>query len=262
MVYIHDTTDGTNYYVDVEFKETHDYENTITSNPIQSGTPVSDYMYRNPITLTMDIGYSDCLTSYISGQYSQASTRSLSAYQVFRNLSIFKHMLQIYSQLDTYSNMVIKSFQPYRDKSLQNAMRASVTFQEIIVSSMQVVQIASNDPQTTGQTSGSSSPSSAPAGYISGSLKISYFSVANATYKGKTYSIEDYLNKCGGKNISISSKGMSLSYTNWLTLKITGNIIPTEQYKFQMPGAVLDDTAFSADGKKYSWKDFQSKYHG
>ena len=145
------STSGITYFFDVTFRETHSFTNQITQNPVQTGAAINDHVYQQPYTFTWDVGVSDCLGA-IKGS---SSSSSASAFNVLETMWQKSDALTITTEFFTYQNMVIKSFIVTRDKNSMYAMRATVTFQQIIVTdavAIRVSQKTTSAPQTTKQT--------------------------------------------------------------------------------------------------------------
>lgn len=141
------------YFFDVTYSENHALENAITENPVQSGASINDHVYQQPRQLTLDVGVSDCLTSYASGQFTNSSTRAISAYQVLVGLWKTAQVMQIATPFETYPSMVLKSINMNCTAQTMNAMRATVTFQEVIIVNAVNVGISS-EQQVTGSGGG------------------------------------------------------------------------------------------------------------
>lgn len=142
------------YFFDVTFKESHSFQNVITQNPVQEGASIDDHVYQQPITFMWDVGVSDCFASANSGVPSSPS-HSSSAFTILKMLWETADTLTITTTFQQYKNMVLKSFIAIRDKATMSAMRATVIFQQIIVTSaveISVSQKISSYPQTTGKT--------------------------------------------------------------------------------------------------------------
>lgn len=138
---------------DATFKESHSFQNNITQNPVQSGAAINDHVYQQPIVVTCDIGVTDCHTA--NGQFYTSSSRALSAFDVLVALWQGAEKLTVTTLYTRYQNMVIKLLNPIRDKNTMKALRATVTFQQIITTSaveISVSQKTSSYPQTTGKT--------------------------------------------------------------------------------------------------------------
>ncbi len=126
---------------------------TITSNPIQLGSSVSDYAYLNPKTLSMEIGMTDVATSFIPGQFAGAPSRSVAAYEVLFALQAQRIPVQVTTRVGVWQNMLIASLSDVDDNTTTHALRATVDFQQLLVASVQIVQISAN-PAVTGSLTG------------------------------------------------------------------------------------------------------------
>lgn len=154
LVSITSSTSGT-YFLDVTFKESFDFENTITQNPVQTGANISDHVFNQAIVFTWEVGVSDCLASIVKGQFATASSRSVSAFGILEAMWRNKEPLSINTSFQKLDNMVIRSFIPIRDKTTMTAMKATVTFQEAIVTSAVEISVAQKSTaytQATGKT--------------------------------------------------------------------------------------------------------------
>ena len=150
-VSIKSNTTGITYIFDVTFKETHSFTNQITQNPVQTGAAINDHVYQQPCTFTWDVGVSDCLST----MKGSSSSSSASAFNVLEVLWKTADLLTVTTEFRQYTNMIIKSFVVNRDKTSMYALRATVLFQQIIVTnavSISVSQKTTSDPHATGQT--------------------------------------------------------------------------------------------------------------
>ena len=150
---ISDSAYGT-YFFDTTFKEMPSFTNQITQNPVQTGAAINDHLYHQPITLTIDVGVSDVVTSFSSSCFASGA-RSIDAFAYFEKLWEGGNALTIGTESCTYKNMVVKSFTPLKDKTTMHVFRATVTFQQIIVTDAVAIGVSQKktaDPQTTGKT--------------------------------------------------------------------------------------------------------------
>jgi hypothetical protein len=173
------------YFFDVIFREDYDFENVITSSPVQSGANVSDNAYSQPVTITFDVGISDCLGSIVAGQFDGYPSRAASAFDSFQILWKTRVPLEIDTVIGghifPFYPMVIKSMRPSRTKDTMNALRMTIVLQEVILTDAVSQSVApkntatsgevmgppvpptSSDPQTTDQTPvGTVTPTPAP----------------------------------------------------------------------------------------------------
>ncbi len=146
-----------NYFFDVEFSESHEMENTITENPVLTGVSVNDHVYRQAISVTLDVGISDCLTGYNG---SSGSTRSVDAFNKLMDFYKSAALVDVYTGLAHYSNMVVKSVTAKRDKSTMHAMRATVVLQELMIVGQTAVQISEVQTTPSGNKTADSTGSS------------------------------------------------------------------------------------------------------
>lgn len=123
------------YFFDATISEQHDWENTITQNPVQTGANVNDHLFHQPITVTLQLFQSDCLASVNDGKLVPASTRSISAIRTLYALWYSGASMTLQTSLMTYNSMVIKSCIPNKDATTQTAVKATVILQQLIVTS-------------------------------------------------------------------------------------------------------------------------------
>lgn len=229
---------------DAIFKETPQFTTTLTQNPVQTGAAVNDHVYQQPITLTIEVGVSDVITSFSSSCFT-SGTRSLEAFAYFRKLWESAETLTIGTEYYTYQNMVLKSFTPLKDKTTMTAMRATVVFQQIIVTQATEIGIAQKDssyPDDTKQTNAGAQSATQSSKY--GTLKIqqALFISAQAVYNGKTMSLNDYINQYSSSKAKYSDLSQ---YWNWTPL---------------ISAAVSAKTAFIVSAQNLTYDQFVSKF--
>jgi hypothetical protein len=144
-------TNVAGYFFDAVMKTEHQTEVEITEHPVQLGANIADHAYNEPATVTMDIGMSDVMPGIISSQFSDASSRSLSAYQTLLKLQSNREPLQIHTRLRTYKNMLIEQIIVPDDFKTLFGLRATVRFKEIFVVSVGKVKVSARS-QVTGST--------------------------------------------------------------------------------------------------------------
>lgn len=125
------------YVVDGTIRADHSQEMVITTNPVQTGAPLSDHTYLLPARLTVEIAMSDSMQSYIVGQFSGSGSRSVAAYQVLLGLQASRSVLQVSTRLMQYANMLITDLAPDESVETRFGLRCRVTFQQIITASVQ-----------------------------------------------------------------------------------------------------------------------------
>ncbi|WP_034438001.1 phage baseplate protein [Clostridium ihumii] len=129
-------------YFDAIFSTQHNTSINITSHPIQTGADISDHAYEEPNKLTFDIGMSDVMQSYLQGQYSDNSSRSVSAYKKLRELQSQRLPITIVTKLGTYKNMMIETISSTDDNKTTYGLRATITLKQIFVVNVATVKIS------------------------------------------------------------------------------------------------------------------------
>jgi len=151
-----------NYVFDAVMRIVHNRRVHKTQHPVLTGANISDHAYMEAARLILEIGMSDAMASFTTGVWVGAATKSVSAWQILKNLATTKTLFTITTRLDTYSNMLIMDMSSPDDNKTLHALRATITLEEIIAGSIQIQTASSALPQTTDQTSGGVIQSTAP----------------------------------------------------------------------------------------------------
>ena len=156
-VYVKTNVGG--WFFDAFLKLDHSSTLKITEHPVQSGASITDHAFLEPKILTMEIGMSDAESSFIPGQFTQSWSRSASAFEVLRELQAQRIPVQILTRLGLYKNMLVETISAPDDFMTLFSLKVTVTFKEIIVATVQTVQVGASAappvsavPQITGQT--------------------------------------------------------------------------------------------------------------
>ncbi len=163
---------GNIYVPDAVFTLQHDLEMTLTQNPVLTGTNIVDHAYMQPQTVTLEIGMSDTMDSYSPGMWNTAGSKSVNAYRKFKSLALARTSFTLSTRLDIYQQMLISHISVPDDVTTLHALRATITFQQLILASVSTQPLAQNSsrPESTslgnyGVTSGVSVPSGLLDGY-------------------------------------------------------------------------------------------------
>lgn len=159
-----DPTTGsqTAYVFDGILRAEHEERVVTTLNPVQTGAAISDHAYVVPPSLTVEVAMSDSMQSFTMGQWANAPSRSVSAYQTLIALEEALQPVSVQTPLRSYTNMMIELITADETKETLHSLKSQVTFRKIITTSAQVansnsasannVSPTSSIPQTTGQT--------------------------------------------------------------------------------------------------------------
>lgn len=156
--YVYAKTNIGGWFFDAYLKMTHTSTLTITDQPVQTGASLSDHAYMEPLELQMDIGMSDVAKSFINGQFTGGSSRSVTAYTILRQLQQMRVPIQIVTRLGVYENMLVETISSDDDYTTQYGMKATVTFREVLVAQVTTVKISARPLVTNTVNGGSPQP--------------------------------------------------------------------------------------------------------
>jgi hypothetical protein len=145
-------TPATNYVFDAVLKIIHRRTLRKTQHPVLTGANIADHAYLMPSRVTLEIGMSDAMAAYTDGVWVGAATKSVSAWQIIKQLMVNKTLLTLTTRLDTYSNMLVLEADAPDDNRTKHALRATITLEEIVSGSVSSTQPVSARPQTSGST--------------------------------------------------------------------------------------------------------------
>ena len=106
---------------------------TITSHPVQLGANISDHMYLEPISITMEIAMSDAMDSMVYGQWKGGYTKSVSAYRMLCDLQARRIPITVLTRLNQYPDMVIESISVNDDYKSLYGLHATVSLKQVFV---------------------------------------------------------------------------------------------------------------------------------
>lgn len=150
------------YVFDAVFKVQHRRTAHKTSHPVLTGANISDHVYILPSRVTLDIGMSDAMSSFADGVWVGSSTKSISAWQILKNLQVTKTLVTLTTRLDTYSNMVIVDVSSPDENRTKHGLRSVIVFEELLSASVLSVASQSARPQSSNSTQGGTVQSVAP----------------------------------------------------------------------------------------------------
>jgi len=157
------STGGSDIYVfDAVFKLAHHRSLKKTQHPVLTGANITDHAYIEPSRVILEIGMSDAMSSFTPGVWVGFSSKSVSAWQILKQLQINRSIITLSTRLDTYYNMLIEEISSQDTNQTKTALKASITFGELLSASVSSVATSSTRPQTTGSTSNGTISSTPP----------------------------------------------------------------------------------------------------
>ncbi len=144
-----------NYLFDAYFNIDHESTLSITEHPVQTGANVADHAFMQPNILSFEIGMSDVMVDVTYGGFQSFSndsvSRSVNAYKILRQLQSDRIMINVYTKLWNYTNMLIETISASDSNETAYALKANVTLKELLVATVTTVKI-SQRPQKTDLT--------------------------------------------------------------------------------------------------------------
>ena len=150
---------------------------TITSHPVQLGANISDHMYLEPISITMEIAMSDAMDSMVYGQWKGGYTKSVSAYRMLCDLQARRIPITVLTRLNQYPDMVIESISVNDDYKSLYGLRATVSLKQVFVAEATTDTVSARSWVTDADANrGEAQPSEVPTsvireGEIAGGMK-------------------------------------------------------------------------------------------
>ena len=180
------------YIFDSPIRVTHEQRSVITMNPVQTGAAVSDHAYVIPARVTVEILMSDAMQAYDTSEFTGGGPKSVMAYAALVQLQEDRQVVSIATRLREYDQMLVAEVRAEEDKESRYALKAWVTFQEIITASVgyEPPMVSSGMPQTTGYTMAGQIPTTPPPPAVQSQNGVTGIpsSIANALPSAGNYS--------------------------------------------------------------------------
>lgn len=126
---------------------------TITQNPVETGSVISDHAYDNPTIFTFEIGMTDTAQGKIFGQFGFLD-RGVNAYKLLEGWRKSKTLCTLNGKYGYYDNVLIQDINTQDDYTTSNGMKAIVTLQQVIITSTQMVKVSSAEFYTNNTNRG------------------------------------------------------------------------------------------------------------
>lgn len=139
------------YFFDAFLRLDHTSRLRVTQHPVQTGAAITDHAILEPKEIIIEVGMSDCATSFIPGQFDGSWSRSVKAWEVLKQLQESRIPINVLTRLGLYKNMLIVVLSAPDDYRTLHGLRATVTLQEILVAEVSTVKISAR-PHVTGKT--------------------------------------------------------------------------------------------------------------
>jgi hypothetical protein len=136
----------------------------MTEFPIQTGGNISDNAYLVQSRVTLEIGMSDAMDAYTAGQWSgSSSSKSVNAYQTLAALKDSRQFVTLATRVKIYPQMLIERITMSDSNATYHALKASITFRQVFVASVNIggiIPVSTQGAAGTTTTGSSSRPDS------------------------------------------------------------------------------------------------------
>ena len=135
---------------DITRNQEHTFDSTITSNPIEDGSQITDHIINESDRLSLKGMMSDTPIRLLSGvrdiaeQGLGGESRSKSTFDTLKELRDTKTLLTIVTSLNTYTNMAIRSFSVPRDNTTGQTLEFSLDLINVKIVSSKTVAISAD----------------------------------------------------------------------------------------------------------------------
>jgi hypothetical protein len=161
------TGSPTTFFFDAVQRVDHNEEVVITKHPVQSGAALTDHAFSLPAQVTLEVGFSDAMDSYQSGQYSGGSSKSVTAYQTFQQIKDLHLPCTLATRLAQYTNMMIVQLRAPESRENFASTMMTIRLEQIILGSVSS-STQSTRNQQTGNTNAGPLSTTAPSSGTSG----------------------------------------------------------------------------------------------
>jgi len=133
---------------DITRSQDHAFDNTVTSNPIEDGSHITDHIINEPDRLNLRGMITDTPVRFLSGiqdiaeQGLGGESRSKSTFDTFKELRDTKALVTIVTGLNIYTNMAIRSFTVPRDNTTGETLEFTLDLINVKVVSSKTVAVA------------------------------------------------------------------------------------------------------------------------
>ena len=149
LIYVKTNIGG--FFFDAFLRLDHTSKLAITSHPVQTGANISDHAYLEPKELVIEVGMSDVAKDLVAGQFTGGWSRSVTAYEILKELQAARIPLDVLTRLGLYKNMLIETISAPDDYRTLHGLKATITMKEVLVASVQTVKVSAK-PHVTDST--------------------------------------------------------------------------------------------------------------
>lgn len=155
--------------LDVTMDEVHEWQNDVTTNPVETGSPIADHIQIMPDKLRItgmisDSSISDAVIKQFSGiDNGQFLTRVQTAFDLLRKLKDDRKLITVYTKHKVYTDMALTSLSIPRNNQTGDSIQFSIEFVNIRIVNTQTVDMPKGiNPKKTAKAGKSVQTKTAP----------------------------------------------------------------------------------------------------
>lgn len=154
------------YVFDAVIRTEHQQRIEKTQHPIQTGANISDHAFIMPARVVLEIGMSDAMDSYIAGQWTGDSSKSVNTYQTLKSIAAAKQPLTVTTRLNVYTNMLLTDISAPDSVETKFALKASIVFEELLTGTVTSQQVSARKDLTGATNLGTKLPLPVPSSIL------------------------------------------------------------------------------------------------
>ena len=126
--------------LDATIREQHQFSNTVTENPLEDGSIVTDHIFSNPYMLLIEGEITDSPVQFFSGLQG-ISERRIEAFEQLVALRDSKDLITVVTGYKVYNDIVITNLTFPRDQTTGKRLQFSAEFMQVRKVASQIVDV-------------------------------------------------------------------------------------------------------------------------
>lgn len=136
------TPNGSVYRFDLVTSQNVSGESTLTTYPVQNGSPITDHIYLNPETVSMTVKVSDIKLSSYDNSFDDINSRAEKASDIIDSWRKNALLLNVQTKFKKFSNMILVGVNNIVNSSINgNVYEAVLTFQKIRIATIEEIEV-------------------------------------------------------------------------------------------------------------------------
>lgn len=144
--------------LDVTMDEIHEWQNDVTTNPVETGSPITDHIQLIPDKLRItgmisDSSIADAVIKQFSSiDNNQFLTRVQTAFDLLRKLKDDRLLITVYTKYKVYTDMALTSLSIPRNNQTGDSIQFNIEFIHVRIVNTQTINMPGINPKKTAKT--------------------------------------------------------------------------------------------------------------